>query len=49
VAVARRIEAGEFDLIGVGRALIADPAWPRKTRHAQPPQPFSMAAMAQLV
>ncbi len=28
--VARRMEAGEFDLIGVGRALVADPQWTRK-------------------
>jgi 2,4-dienoyl-CoA reductase-like NADH-dependent reductase (Old Yellow Enzyme family) len=28
--VARRIEAGEFDIVAVGRALIADPEWPHK-------------------
>jgi 2,4-dienoyl-CoA reductase-like NADH-dependent reductase (Old Yellow Enzyme family) len=28
--VARRISAGEFDLVGVGRALAADPFWPQK-------------------
>jgi 2,4-dienoyl-CoA reductase-like NADH-dependent reductase (Old Yellow Enzyme family) len=27
-----RLEAGEFDLIAVGRALLADPAWAAKTR-----------------
>lgn len=29
---ARAIERGEFDLIGVGRALLADPQWVRKLR-----------------
>jgi 2,4-dienoyl-CoA reductase-like NADH-dependent reductase (Old Yellow Enzyme family) len=47
--VARRVEAGEFDLVGVGRALIADPAWTRKLRTAQPAQPFSMAQLGELV
>ena len=28
--VARRIEQGEFDLVAVGRALVADPEWPQK-------------------
>ncbi|MES9851397.1 MAG: NADH:flavin oxidoreductase [Candidatus Thiodiazotropha sp. L084R] len=28
----RRLEDEEFDLIAVGRALIADPAWPEKVR-----------------
>ncbi|MEM9256289.1 MAG: NADH:flavin oxidoreductase [Pseudomonadota bacterium] len=28
----RRLEADEFDLIAVGRALIANPDWPRKVR-----------------
>lgn len=27
-----RLEAGEFDLVAVGRALLADPEWPRKVR-----------------
>lgn len=27
-----RLERGEFDLVGVGRALIANPAWPRLVR-----------------
>lgn len=30
--VLERFEAGEFDLVGVGRALIADPAWVTKVR-----------------
>lgn len=28
----RRLGAGEFDLVAVGRALIADPSWPSKVR-----------------
>jgi 2,4-dienoyl-CoA reductase-like NADH-dependent reductase (Old Yellow Enzyme family) len=31
-AVAQRLATGEFDLVAVGRALIADPAWPAKIR-----------------
>lgn len=30
--LASRLSAGEFDLVAVGRALIADPAWPQKIR-----------------
>ena len=26
------LERGEFDLVGVGRALLADPDWARKVR-----------------
>jgi len=38
-----RLEAGEFDLVGVGRMLITNPAWPnqlREGRHAEI-QPYS--------
>ncbi len=31
-AVAERLARGEFDLVAVGRALIADPEWPSKIR-----------------
>jgi 2,4-dienoyl-CoA reductase-like NADH-dependent reductase (Old Yellow Enzyme family) len=30
-----RLERDEFDLVAVGRALLADPAWPRKIREAR--------------
>jgi 2,4-dienoyl-CoA reductase-like NADH-dependent reductase (Old Yellow Enzyme family) len=30
--VAERLARGEFDLVGVGRSLIADAAWPGKIR-----------------
>lgn len=46
--VARRIEAGEFDLAGVGRALLADPAWAVKARSGGPFAPFDVGAMATL-
>lgn len=30
--VAERLDRGEFDLVAVGRAMIADPEWPNKVR-----------------
>ena len=30
-----RLKAGEFDLIAVGRALLADAEWAEKIRHAR--------------
>ncbi|HEY6641295.1 NADH:flavin oxidoreductase [Povalibacter sp.] len=33
--LAKRIEAGEFDIVAVGRALLADPAWARKVREGR--------------
>lgn len=44
--VERRIEAGEFDLLGVGRSLIADPAWAQKLLHGEPFQPFHPRVLA---
>lgn len=46
--VARRIEAGEFDLAGVGRSLLIDPAWARKARAGEQFLPFSLAAFGTL-
>lgn len=39
----RRLEAGEFDLVAVGRALLADSQWPRKIRERrlQEIEPFT--------
>lgn len=34
--IARRLELGEFDLIGVGRGLLADPDWADKVRTGAP-------------
>ena len=31
----RRLEDNEFDLVAVGRALLADPQWPTKIRQGQ--------------
>lgn len=47
----RRLERGDFDLVAVGRALIADPDWPRKIRGGSDEGvlPYSPAALATLV
>lgn len=39
---------GDFDFVAVGRALIANPTWPRKVRSGQPIQSFAASALAQL-
>ena len=46
-----RMEKDEFDLIAVGRALIANPDWPQKVRanQIQQLQPFSRAMLADLI
>jgi 2,4-dienoyl-CoA reductase-like NADH-dependent reductase (Old Yellow Enzyme family) len=46
--VARRIENGEFDLAGVGRSLLVDPAWARKAREGAAFAPFNLAAFGTL-
>lgn len=46
--VAERVERGEFDLIGVGRALLMDAQWVSKTRRGQPVNPFRLEAYASL-
>jgi 2,4-dienoyl-CoA reductase-like NADH-dependent reductase (Old Yellow Enzyme family) len=45
-----RMERGEFDLIAVGRALLADPLWVDKVRHGQREEmrDFDPAALAVL-
>ena len=30
-----RFDGGEFDLVAIGRALLADPNWPEKIRNGQ--------------
>jgi len=47
----RRLEAGEFDLAAVGRALISDPEWAAKVaaRRFQDLRPFSPAALGEYV
>jgi 2,4-dienoyl-CoA reductase-like NADH-dependent reductase (Old Yellow Enzyme family) len=46
----RRMEAGEFDLVAVGRALVGDPLWPRKIRlgEAETLRGFSPDALSTL-
>jgi 2,4-dienoyl-CoA reductase-like NADH-dependent reductase (Old Yellow Enzyme family) len=46
--VVERFRRGEFDLVGVGRALLSDPAWVRKLRTGEAPAPFDKSALARL-
>jgi len=49
--VVRMVEAGEVDLVAVGRALLADPAWAVKTRDGRAAElnPFNVAELRELV
>ncbi len=44
-----RFERGEFDLVGVGRALLNDAAWPRRARLGEPFKPFDPTSLHDLV
>ncbi len=46
----RRLDRGEFDLVGVGRALLQDPLWASKVKEgrSQELQPFRREALATL-
>ena len=46
--VERKLESGEFDLVAVGRAILADPNWPYKIKHGLPDEiiPFSSECLA---
>ncbi|MCD1258577.1 NADH:flavin oxidoreductase [Paenibacillus athensensis] len=48
--LAARLEAGEFDLAAVGRALLVDPAWAAKVRDGRTDEllPFAQEAFATL-
>lgn len=48
--VVERLEREEFDLVAVGRALLADPAWVRKVREGRSDQllPFNADALSRL-
>jgi len=46
---AERIARGEFDMIALGRALIADPDWPAKVRAGEPTLPYSRDMLMRLV
>jgi 2,4-dienoyl-CoA reductase-like NADH-dependent reductase (Old Yellow Enzyme family) len=43
--LAARFEGGEFDLVGVGRSLLNDPAWARKARLGEPFEPYDRSSM----
>ena len=42
---ARRIARGEFDMIGIGRALLADPAWVAAMENGTQPEAFTPMAL----
>lgn len=46
--VASRVDAGEFDLIAVGRSLLADPTWPQTVRAGLPLKPFERRILSRL-
>ncbi|ANY70014.1 12-oxophytodienoate reductase [Paenibacillus sp. BIHB 4019] len=48
--LASRLDAGEFDLVAVGRALLVDPAWSDKVRDGRQDEliPFTPAALQTL-
>jgi len=46
--VAARMARGEFDLAGIGRALIMDPEWVVKARGGESFQPFRLQAYGAL-
>lgn len=47
-AVRERIARGEFDLAGVGRAILNDPQWPQRVRTGQSALPFDRANLRRL-
>ena len=49
-AAIRMVERGEVDLVAVGRALLSDPAWPRKIRNGDLSAiaPFNTGVLATL-
>lgn len=46
--LAQMLSAGEFDLIAVGRALLADPAWAAKVHRSIPTAPYTKQALSRL-
>jgi len=44
-----RLERGEFDLIALGRALIADAKWPMKVQSGQTPETYSRCQLDALI
>ncbi|HEY8384804.1 MAG TPA: 12-oxophytodienoate reductase, partial [Porticoccaceae bacterium] len=46
---AERLARGEYDMVALGRALIADPEWPKKVRSGGEPVAFRREVLAELV
>jgi len=46
--VLKRFEAGEFDLVSIGRALLSDPYWIRRARRGEALPAFDPAALEKL-
>ncbi len=46
--VLARFNAGEFDLVSIGRALLHDPEWVRKARRGEPLMPFDPESLNRL-
>ena len=44
-----RLERGDFDLVAVGRALIANPDWPHRVRNGTPFVPYSLSMLQTLI
>ena len=46
-----RLDRGEFDLVAIGRALIANPSWPKQVRQGSlgSLRPFDRALLAELI
>jgi 2,4-dienoyl-CoA reductase-like NADH-dependent reductase (Old Yellow Enzyme family) len=47
--VLRRFEAGEFDIVSIGRALLSDPDWSRKASTGEPFSAFNFEALKSLI
>lgn len=47
--VMHRFDRGEFDLVGVGRALLGDPDWPRKVMHGGQVSAFDPETLKTLI
>jgi len=46
--LAARFDRGEFDLVGVGRSILADPQWPTRLRAGGPFREFDKSALSRL-
>lgn len=47
--VARCVDRGDFDMVALGRSLLADAAWVDKVGRGEAPEPFTIAALAQMI